>query len=187
MVRRFRSDPLPVEVIDRVLDHARKGPSAGFSQGQAFLVLQGAELATFWTVAGAAAGEGTQQAPLVIVPLSSKRVYLDRYAEPDKGWTERDETQWPVPFWHIDTGMATMLMLLSVVDAGLGALYFGVVPDEVPPLRAAFGVPDDHDPIGAVAIGYPDEAAQSGSPRTRPRRDRSEIVHWGRWGGSAPA
>jgi len=182
MVRRFRPDPVPVEVVDRLLDHARRGPSAGFSQGQAFLVLTGPDLERFWAVAGAAAGAGVRMAPLVIVPMSSKRVYLDRYAEPDKGWTERDETQWPVPFWHIDTGMAAMLLLLSVVDEGLGALYFGIVPEEVPPFRAAFDVPEDHEPIGAIAIGYADERRQSGSPAHRPRRPWDQMVHRGRWG-----
>lgn len=185
MVRRFRPDPIPVEVVDRLLDNARRGPSAGYSQGQAFLVLEGADLERFWAVAGAAAGSGVRLAPLVVVPMSSKRVYLDRYAEPDKGWTDRDETQWPVPFWHIDTGMAAMLLLLGVVDAGLGALYFGIVPEDVPPFRAAFGVPEDHDPIGAIAIGYSAEARQSGSPTHRPRRPWNELVHRGQWGRSS--
>jgi hypothetical protein len=65
-------------------------------------------------------------APLVIVPMSAKQVYLDRYAQPDKGWTDRDERRCPVPFWHIDTGMAALLILLTVADEGLGALYFGI-------------------------------------------------------------
>jgi hypothetical protein len=46
-------------------------------------------------VTGDAADASVQTAPLVIVPLSSKRIYLDRYAEPDKGWTDRDEGRWP--------------------------------------------------------------------------------------------
>jgi hypothetical protein len=83
-------------------------------------------------------------APLVIVPMSCKRTYLDRYAEPDKGWTDRDESRWPVPFRHIDTGMAALLILLTAVGEGLGALYFGIVPEAVGPFRAAFGVPEDH-------------------------------------------
>jgi carbon monoxide dehydrogenase subunit G len=32
---------------------------------------------------------------------------------PDKGWTDRDEARWPVPFWQIDTGMAALLILLT--------------------------------------------------------------------------
>jgi len=182
MIRRFRPEPVPEDVLQRLLDNARRGPSAGFSQGQAFLVLRGEELARFWSICRGGAGQDVRTAPLVIVPMSSKRIYLDRYAEPDKGWTERDESQWPVPFWHIDAGMATMIVLLTVVDTGLGALYFGIVPAEVPPFRAAFGVPEDHEPVGAVAIGYPAEAKQSGSPVSRPRRPRADMVHFGRWG-----
>ena len=65
-----------------------RGPSAGFSQGQAFLVLTGDDLKRFWDVAGEAAADPVTTAPLVIVPMSCKRVYLDRYALPDKGWTD---------------------------------------------------------------------------------------------------
>ena len=60
-----------------------------------------------------------------ILPLSNKSACLDRYAEPDKGWVDRSEANWPAPYWDIDTGMAAMLILLTAVDAGLGALFFG--------------------------------------------------------------
>jgi nitroreductase len=180
MVRRFQADrPVPEETVDRILRNATRGPSAGFSQGQAFLVLEGEELAKFWELRPM--DNGVSTAPLLIVPLSCKRVYLDRYAEPDKGWTDRDEARWPVPFWHIDTGMATLLILQTVVDEGLGALYFGIMPEDVAPFRELYGVPDDHEPIGAVAIGYSDEPEQSGSPRKRGRRAADDVVHRGRW------
>jgi hypothetical protein len=40
------------------------------------------------------------RAPLVIIPLASKDIYLDQYAEwPDRAWTDRDEARWPVPYW----------------------------------------------------------------------------------------
>ena len=106
-------------------------------------------------------------------------MYLDRYAQPDKGWTDRAESRWPVPFWHIDTGMAALLILLTVVDEGLAALYFGIVPEAVGPFRAAFGVPDDHEPIGAIAIGHSAEAAPR-DLRAR-RRPGHEVIHYGRW------
>ncbi len=180
MVRRFHTDrPVPKEILDRILHNATRGPSAGFSQGQAFLVLEGEDLAKFWALRPHVNDVST--APLLIVPFSCKRVYLDRYAEPDKGWTDRDESRWPVPFWHIDTGMATLLILQTAVDAGLGALYFGIQREDFGPLRELYGVPDDHEPIGAIAIGYSDEPEQSGSPKRRGRRDRSEVFHFGRW------
>jgi nitroreductase len=178
MVRELKPDQVDDAVLERILANARRGPSAGFSQGQAFLVLRDEDLARFWQFAEHVA-EGVKNAPLVIVPLSCKRVYLDRYAEPDKGWTDRDEARWPVPFWHIDTGMATLLILQTVVDEGLGALYFGIQPPQVQPFRAAFGVPEDHEPIGAVAIGH--SAETSVWDRSERRRPVADVVHYGRW------
>ena len=179
MVRRFTPEPVSKASLDRILANAVRGPSAGFSQGQAFLVLAGADLEKFWAVAGEAVDPTAQTASLVIVPMSSKRIYLDRYALPDKGWTDRDEARWPVPFWHIDTGMAALLILLTVVDEGLGAVYFGIIPEAVGPFRAAFGVPDDHEPIGAIAIGH-DAETEKRDLRAR-RRPLDEIVHHGQW------
>src|ERR1700683_5336904 len=179
MVREFTDQPVAPETLDRILRNAVRGPSAGFSQGQAFLVLTGEDLKRFWDVAGTAVSPSAMTAPLIIVPMSAKRVYLDRYALPDKGCTDRDEKRWPVPFWHIDTGMAALLILLTVTDENLGALYFGIVPEAVQSFREAFGVPDDHEPIGAIAIGHTAEAA----PRDlrSPRRPAPDVVHYGRW------
>ncbi len=182
MVRKFGPDPVPAESLERILHNATRGPSAGFSQGQAFLVLEGPELADFWAVGSGAVHESVQTAPLVIVPLSSKKAYLDRYAEADKGWTDRDESRWPVPFWHIDTGMATLLILQTAVDEGLGAVYFGIFPDSIGPFREAFGVPEDHEPIGAVAIGHSAEPEPTfTSAITRRRKSLDDVVHRGRW------
>jgi nitroreductase len=180
MVRTFSDEPVAKESLERILGNAVRGPSAGFSQGQSFLLLtEPADRERFWAVAGAAVNPSAQTAPAVIVPMSCKRVYLDRYAQPDKGWTDRDEARWPVPFWHIDTGMAGLLILQTVVDEGLGALYFGIVPEAVPPFREEFGVPGDHEPIGAIAIGYNgEESARDLKSRRRPLDHR---VHYDRW------
>ncbi|WP_300610682.1 nitroreductase family protein [Trebonia sp.] len=179
MVRTFTSEPVPQQAVDRILGNAVRGPSAGFSQGQSFLVLTGDDLPKFWAVAGEAVDPSAQTAPLVIVPMSCKRVYLDRYALPDKGWTDRDEARWPVPFWHIDTAMAALLILLTVTDEKLGAVYFGIVPPAVPQFRAAFGVPDDQEPIGAIAVGY-DAEPKARDLRSR-RRRLDEMVRYGHW------
>jgi hypothetical protein len=72
-------------------------------------------------------------APLLVVPLACKAAYLDRYAEPDKGWTDREEGRWPVPYWYIDTGFAALLMLLTAVDEELGGLFFGLPRRRSPP------------------------------------------------------
>ena len=190
MIRRYSPEPLDRAVLDRVLANALRAPSAGFSQGWAFLVLdQPADVERFWTVTAAdersapdAWLRGMMTAPVLVLPLSSKDAYLERYAEPDKGWTDRDEAQWPVPYWHLDTAMASLLMLLTAVDEGLGACFFGVEPDSVDPVRDAFGVPPAYTPIGAITLGHrTDDPGVRGSAG-RGRKPLEEVVHRGRWG-----
>src|SRR4051794_24241549 len=143
MVRDYDPDrPVPAGVRERLLEHAIRAPSAGFSQGWAFLVLESLEeRERFWatTSDGGTSDGGTpdgwltrmRRAPLLIVPMSDKSTYLERYAEADKGWTDRDESRWPVPYWDVDAGMAALLMLLTAVDEGLGACFFGIPPERV--------------------------------------------------------
>jgi nitroreductase len=191
MVRAFTDEPVDPQAVHRILTAANRAPSAGFSQGYALLVLdQPDQLAPFWALQyddddDAAWFAPVTKAPLVVVPLSCKDIYLDRYARPDKGWTDRDEAHWPVPYWDIDTGFMAMLMLLAAVDEGLGALFFGIMPAAIGPFREHFSVPEEYVPIGAVAIGHPDvsvaAADQVGSSRVIKRRELAELVHRGRW------
>src|SRR5207253_9512857 len=124
------------------------------------------------------------RAPLLIVCLSNKKAYLDRYAEQDKGWTDRSEAHWPAPYWDIDTGMAALLMLLTAVDAGLGALFFGVPPEKIATLREAFGIPLELHPIGTVAVGFPKPFDPPSPSLKRGHRPADEVIHRGRWSGA---
>jgi nitroreductase len=193
MVRDYDPDrAVPPEIRERLLEHAIRAPSAGFSQGWAFLVLETPEERDrFWTAttvssaARPAAADGwltrMRRAPLLIVPLSDKSAYLDRYAEPDKGWTDRDEARWPVPYWDVDAGMAALLMLLTAVDDGLGACFFGIPPERLDAFRTAFGVPAAYGPVGCVSVGYPGIDRRRSPSLRRGRRGVEEVVHRGRW------
>lgn len=188
MVRNYDPDrPVPAEIRDRLLAHALRAPSAGFAQGWAFLVLEEpADRDRFWQAATPRTEVWTnwltsmRRAPLIIVPHANKGEYLDRYAQPDKGWTDRDESRWPVPYWDIDAGFASLLMLLTAVDEGLGACFFGIPPERIPVYRAEFEVPDAYTPIGAVSVGYRADDHRSGSLR-RGHRSPDEVVHRGHW------
>lgn len=194
MVRSYDPDrPVDPIVVERMLDNAVRAPSAGFSQGWAFLVLdRPADVTRFWEATSPEDADepdawlrGMRTAPLVIVPLSCKDVYLDRYAQADKGWADRDEGRWPVPYWHIDTGMAALLILQTAVDEGLGACFFGIPPDRMDAFRVEFGVPSDHTPIGAITVGHrpadPRDTGAKGSPTRRARRTTADVVHRGSW------
>jgi len=189
MVRNYASDPVDPAVVDRMLSNALHSPSAGFSQGWAFLVLdEPADVDRFWRTATPPESafepdawlRGMRTAPVLIVPMSCKAAYLGRYAEPDKGWADQDEARWPVPYWHIDTGMASLLILQTAVDEGLGACFFGVPPEQVGAFRAAFDIPEEYTPIGAITVGHraPDRKSPS---LKRGRRGLDEVVHRGSW------
>ncbi|MEP6598584.1 MAG: nitroreductase family protein [Actinomycetota bacterium] len=186
MVRAYdRTRPVPRDQLELLLELATHAPSAGFSQGWQFLVLDDAgSVDHFWqasTEADAFDGRwlaGMRSAPVVIVAFSDKEAYLDRYAEPDKGWTDRDEGRWPVPYWHIDTGMACLLVLLGAVEARLAACFFGIPASRWDALRAAFAVPERLTPIGAISVGHGAEDQRSPSLR-RGRRPVADVVNYG--------
>ena len=188
MVRDYDPDrPVPPEIRERLLEHAIRAPSAGFSQGWAFLVLETTEeRERFWTATTDDSAPDPwltrmRRAPLLVVPMSAKDVYLDRYTEPDKGWADRDESRWPVPYWDVDAGMASLLLLLTAVDEGLGACFFGIPPSRIDAFRAAFGVPGEYRPVGCVSVGYPGDDDRRSPSLRRGRRGIEEVVHRGRW------
>jgi len=186
MVRAYAANrPVPSEVVEAVTLAALRVPSAGFTQAVSLLVLTSAEQrAAYW--AAAAEREttwlaGMRAAPVLILVWTSRQAYLDRYAEPDKGWTDRDPERWSAPYWYVDAGMAVLAMLLTATDRDLGACFFGVPAGRVPRVREAFGVPEDQLSVGVLGLGYPVPAAPTGSPTRRPRRPASELIHHGQW------
>ena len=190
MVRRYTDEAVDPGVVDLALRNATRAPSAGFTQGWSFLVLDTPEdVDRYWDLfVGDEEWEadgwlrGMRTAPVLILPCASKAAYLSRYAEADKGWTDEDEARWPMPYWYMDTAMAVMLILQTVVDQGLGACYFGIPPRHDAEVRQAFGIPDGWDPIGVVSIGHPaPTGGAKGSPTRRARRPLEEVVHRGSW------
>jgi nitroreductase len=189
MVRRFDPDrPVDREAVVRVLTTATRAPSAGFTQGWDFVVLDTADQRRhFWAATADRETDawmrGVSAAPVLIVCCSNPQAYLDRYAEPDKGWTDRDLSRWPIPYWDVDTGMAAVLALLAAVDEGLGALFFGVPAPAHAAVRRALGIPGSHRLVGVVALGHEARRVRSPSLR-RGRRPLDEVVHWGGFGES---
>ena len=122
-----------------------------------------------------------RRAPVVIVALSCKQVYLDRYAEPDKGWTDRDESRWPVPYWDIDTGMADAADAADRHRRGTRRLLLrGAARDYWATFRSEFGVPTEYTPIGAITVGHraPDRKSPS---LKRGRKPVTVVVHRNHW------
>ncbi|NLJ54131.1 MAG: nitroreductase family protein [Intrasporangiaceae bacterium] len=193
MCRRFDPErPVPDELLTEMLDLAVRAPSAGHTQGWEWVLLTGArDRGRFWG-ATTVGGEpdrwlrGVRAAPALVLALSDKDAYLDRYAEPDKGWSDRSEDDWPVPYWDTDVAMASMILLLAAQERGVSQLFFGVPAGAHGPVRAAFGIPERLRIVGVIALGYPDpKTANPRSPSLRRGRRRlADVLHRGGFHGA---
>lgn len=191
MVRSFTGEPVAAPAVDRVVDAGRRAPSAGATDGRAFVVLEGAaQTARYWDVT-LPAGErrdwfghpGLLRAPALVTVWCRPSAYVERYAEPDKGRAATlgaGVEAWPQPFWWIDAGCAVEAMLLAAVDEGLGACFFALFDHEAA-VAATLGVPDGWRGVGTVALGHPAEGDRPGRSADRRRPPLHEVMHRGAW------
>ncbi len=188
VVRGYRDEPVDVALLQHLVDLARHAPSAGFTQGQRFIVVtdsglrgQIARLAGEQRYVARGFRPWLSQAPVHVVVCCDENAYRARYREPDKrGKHGRGALDWPVPYWHVDAGAALMLLMLGAVDAGLASGFLGV--HRVPGLEELLGIPPGVHPVGIVTIGHP-RGDQPSPSRQRGRLALEEMVSWDRWGG----
>ena len=190
MVRAYEPTPIERDALERIVGTIRRAPSAGFSQGQRFVVVTDAErrkaLAeavgeSFYVEQGFA--PWISGAAALVVVCTREADYHDRYRQADK-LVEGEEIEWPVPYWHVDAGKATMLVLLAAIDEGLAAGVFGVPGERMQSVRDLLGLPDDVAIVEVVTLGHPgrDDVSERLSSRgTRPRKSLEDLVRWERW------
>ena len=188
MVRHFSPEPVDLEALKRILDLARHAPSAGFTQGQSFVVVTQPELRQ--QIAHLCEEESyvesgfhpfISEAPVLVIPCTSEAAYHRRYQEADKVNEDGSEIIWPIPFWHMDIGCAIMLLLLGVVDEGLAAAFAGIPdPANYDTLRTLLGIPAEVTPVGVIPVGHRAPDKLSGSLK-RGRKAEEDYVHYERW------
>jgi nitroreductase len=185
MVRNFQDRDVRRETIDRLLALARHNPSAGFTQGQDYVVVRKPELKQ--AIADLAHEESyvesgfapfISRAPVLVIPCTNENAYHRRYQEADKVDEDGREIEWPVPYWFMDVGCAVMILLLAVVDEELASAFVGI-PD-LAALKSLLNIPDEVSPVGAIAIGYPAPDKRSPSLK-RGRRPQRNVVHHDGW------
>jgi nitroreductase len=163
MCREFLDRGVPQEKIDRILDLASRYPSAGHTEPQEFIVVHDRRMKE--DLAHAALDQTfVAQAPVVIVVVSDVRRSARRYGERGVRF-----------FSIIDGAFVAMLILLAVVEEGLGACFVGSFYDEQ--VQEVLSLPQEVRPIGIIPIGYCAEG-----PRKFRRRSREQIVHRDRYG-----
>jgi len=185
MVRNFADKPVDPVIIDRILDLTRHAPSAGFTQGQSFIIVTGPELKKA-IAATCEEDEYVQsgfapfisKAPVLLIPCTSETAYHHRYQEADKVNEDGTEIVWPVPYWFMDIGCAVMIALLAAIEEGLVTAFAG--SKDLDRFRSLLNIPAEVTPVGVIALGY--RAPDTPSPSLkRGRKSDDEYIHRERW------
>lgn len=174
-VRRFRPDPVPREIIARLLDCAVRAPNHKLTEPWRFAVLTGrardrlAEIrakhrlkrysdpTTPEALAGAEkVRRESRETPVFIVVMAA--------VNPDEVTREED---------YAATMMAVANFMIAAESLGLGTYLKsgGVMRD--PELVALAGGPDQFRVVGLISLGYP---AEQDPPRRR--KPASELTRW---------
>jgi nicotinate-nucleotide--dimethylbenzimidazole phosphoribosyltransferase len=196
-VRSYMPDPVPEEVLRRVLEAAHRAPSVGFMQPWTFLVVRDIEArkriyAHFLEVNARAAAvysadqqrtyqalklQGILDAPLNILvtcdPARAGAHVLGRYTMPETD--------------VYSTCLAVQNLWLSARVEGLGVGWMSIM--EKPALREILGIPDAIEPVAYLTLGYPVEFARApllSEVGWRQRLPLEEVMFLDRWGQRPP-
>ena len=159
-VRTYSEEAIAPEDLDRILEAARRAPSAGNQQAWDFIVSTDREQLARLTRVGPAAGHvaGSAATIALVAPRSD---------DPQL----RDLVQF-------DLGQATLSIMLAAADLGIGSAHAGAHDQEL--ARRLLGVPEDRFCAVLVTLGVP--ADRPLTPIQRPnRRPFSDVVHRGHW------
>lgn len=159
-VRQYDDRPIPPGDLDRVLEAARRTPSAGNRQWWDFVVVTDRDrlqrLSTVWQNARHVA---TSAATVAIVAPNAE------------GAREREILQY-------DLGQATYGLMLAAADLGIGTGHSAVSEQDL--AREILGVPADHTVEWLVALGYPTDRPLRPIEHIN-RRPFDDVVHREQW------
>ena len=157
-VRGYKPDPVPDELLERVLEAARRAPTAANRQPFRLVVIhtEGRE-EELGRVYGRA---WLTQAPLVIAVV----------AVPGEAWRRMDDK----PYDEVDATIAMDHLILAATALGLGTCWIAAFDPAA--AREVLGLPADVEPIAFTPLGWPDKA-----PANTDRRPVDDLVRRERW------
>jgi nitroreductase len=163
MIRKYdQTREVAEKIINKLIDNASRAPSAGHTQVQEFIVIKDPSTKRKLRLASVNQ-EQLEEAPVLIVVCSNTSRSVGRYGERGKEF-----------YSIIDGAFASMLILLTATNEGLGASFVGAFNDEE--VSEIVDLPQHVRPIGIIALGYPRE-----NPAKLERIQRDRLVHYERW------
>jgi nitroreductase len=161
-IRRYRADPVPDDMVERLLEAGRWAPSANNLQPWNFIVVQDEAIQEQIARLTLYSGEPRvqlNQSPLLIVLCGVER---------DRIYHE---------YLNGDVAMAALQMMLQAEAMGLGTCWVGGLDREG--IGGLLRIPDPIEVVCLLTVGFPAEAPQAPS-----RRPLDEIVHYDLYGRS---
>lgn len=181
MCRAYQDRPVSPEVVRKILEAARRSPSAGHAQGwRVGVVTDSAQrLAVAHRLGETEYVEKGFKPWLSLAPVhlfvgTEPGAYFERYGEPDKS---SDPLQWPLDYAVLDGGKALMTLYLAAQAEGLACGYLG--PHRAQPAIELVPWPTTWRFLGLVTLGYPDwEHQRTSRSHARGWRDFESVVRW---------
>jgi nicotinate-nucleotide--dimethylbenzimidazole phosphoribosyltransferase len=197
-IRRFRPDPIPIDVMERVLGAAHAAPSVGHSQPWRFIVVRDPatrELATVladreWHRQASQLAQrpgrqmldlqlhGLREAPVGVVVCCDRRT-------PPEGVLGR-ATFVDADLWSCACSIENLWLAARAEGVGVGWVTL-FRPEE---LASLVGLPSGVETLGWLCLGWPDERPpEPGLERSgwSVRQPLDEVVLWEKWNDGAPS
>lgn len=157
-VREYSDQPIPTEVLERIVEAGWRSPSAQNLQRRDFVVVTDRglleELAKTWQ--GGKHVASSQATIVLVAPAEESLRSIIEY----------------------DLGQATMAIMVAAADLGVGSGHSSI--GEKDRVRELLGLPEDQYAAYFIALGYP--ADRPLAPITKPnRRPFDEVVHRNHW------
>lgn len=182
-IRNYKSDPIPKDVLDKLLEALRLAPSAGNRQPYKFIVVQDEETrkklaaACRWNPERPNGQEFIAGAPLIVVACGSVRKAITRYYKDGKvflalGTTPEEIDKDPIEYENtmpIDLAIALDHLTLVAAAEGLGTCWIGGL-DELE-VKRLLSIPDDMRVPIVMPVGYP-----VSWPEPRPRKPLERLI-----------
>lgn len=156
-VRVYKKDPIPEEILLRVLEAARLAPSGKNLQPWKFVIVRDAKLKK--KLAEASNKQSfIAMAPLIVVACGFP------------GECYRSVGRYMLS-WPVDVTIALEHMILQAQEEGLGTCWIGSFEEKE--VKSILGVPDLARVLALTPLGYPGEV-----PEFRGRKSLAEIISY---------
>ncbi len=145
-IRRYKQDPIPTDILKKLIDYARVAPAGSNIQSLEFIIVESHEMREklFPLVRWASSLPKEKRTPesgrkptayiVVLVNTDIKQSYVD-----------------------FDVGAAVENILLGAISYGIGSCWMGSIKGSK--IKTLLEIPENYEIKHVISLGYPDETS----------------------------